>query len=79
MILVRMNGYLKFAEPGKYSLKSKSNDGISVWVCDKRIIWQPGIQTDKFSNEVLLDIQKPGWYPLTIRYFQRIGTSSIAI
>jgi hypothetical protein len=42
-------------------------------------VWQPGVQTEHFSNEVVLDIQKPGWYPLMIKYFQRIGTASIAM
>jgi hypothetical protein len=76
---IQMSGFLKFSEPGKYTLKTKSNDGISVWICDKRIVWHPGIHSDHFSDEVVLDIQKPGWYPLMIKYFQRKGTSAIAM
>jgi hypothetical protein len=76
---IQMNGYLKFSEPGKYTLKTKSNDGICIWICDKRIIWHPVIHTDHFSEEVVLDIQKPGWYPLMIKYFQRKGTAAIAM
>jgi hypothetical protein len=76
---IQMNGFLKFSEPGKYTLKAKSNDGICVWISDKRIVYHPGVHTDHFSNEVVLDIQKPGWYPLTIKYFQRKGTAAIAM
>ena len=76
---IQLNGFLKFSKPGKYTLKTKSNDGITVWISDKRTVWQPGIQTDHFSNEVVVDIQKPGWYPLVIKYFNRIGTASIAM
>ncbi len=76
---IQMNGFLKFSKPGKYTLKTKSNDGISVWICDKRIVWDPGVHTDHFSNEVVLDIQKPGRYPLMIKYFQRVGTAAIAM
>jgi hypothetical protein len=76
---IQMNGFLKFSEPGKYTLKTKSNDGICVWVSDKRIVYLPGIQTDHYSNEVVLDIQKPGWYPLVVKYFNRIGTAAIAM
>jgi hypothetical protein len=76
---IQMNGFLKFSKTGKYKLKAKSNDGITVWISDKRTVWQPGIQTEHFSNEVVVDIQKPGWYPLMIKYFQRIGTASIAL
>jgi len=76
---IQMRGFLKFSESGKYTLKTKSNDGISVWICDKRIVWHPGIHSDHFSDEVVLDIQKPGWYPLMIKYFQRKGTAAIAM
>jgi hypothetical protein len=76
---IQMNGLLKFSNPGKYTLKAKSNDGITVWISDKRTVWQPGIQTERFSNEVMVDIQKPGWYPLMIKYFNRTGTAAIAL
>ncbi|MBI5593182.1 MAG: hypothetical protein HY881_22185 [Deltaproteobacteria bacterium] len=76
---IQMSGFLKFSEPGKYTLKTLSNDGICVWVGGKRIVYHPGVHTDHFSNEVVLDIQKPGWYPLMIKYFQRIGTAAIVM
>jgi hypothetical protein len=76
---IQMAGFLKFSATGKYSLKTKSNDGISVWICDKRIVWHPGIHSDHFSDDVVLDIQKPGWYPLLIKYFQRKGTAAIGM
>ena len=76
---IQMTGFLKFSEPGKYTLKTLSNDGITVWVCDKRIVWDSGVHPDHVSDEVVLDIQKPGWYLLKIKYFQRIGTAAIAI
>jgi hypothetical protein len=76
---IQMNGFLKFSKPGKYTLKAKSNDGITVWISDKRTVWQPGIQTEHFSNEVVVDIQKQGWYPLVIKYFNRLGTAAIAV
>jgi hypothetical protein len=74
---IQMNGFLKFSNPGKYALKAKSNDGIAVLISGKKTVWHPGVHTDHFSNEVLVDIQKPGWYPLMIKYFQRTGTATI--
>jgi len=74
---IQMNGFLKFSKTGKYALKAKSNDGIAVLISGKKTVWHPGVHTDHFSNEVLVDIQKPGWYPLMIKYFQRIGTATI--
>jgi hypothetical protein len=76
---IQMNGFLKFSEPGKYALKTLSNDGICVWICGKRVVWDGTVHTDHFSNEVVLDIQKPGWYPLLIKYFQRHATAAIGM
>ncbi len=76
---IQMNGYLKFSEPGKYAMKTLSNDGISVWICGKRIVWDGGVHTDHLSDETGLDIQKPGWYPLLIKYFQRKATAAISM
>jgi hypothetical protein len=76
---IQMNGLLKFSKPGKYTLKAKSNDGITVLISGKKTVWHPGVHSDHFSNEVLVDIQKPGWYPLMIKYFQRTGTATIVL
>jgi hypothetical protein len=76
---IQMNGFLKFTEPGKYTLNTLSNDGICVWIYGKRIVYHPGVHTDHFSNEVVLNIQKSGWYPIMIQYFQRVGTAAIVM
>jgi hypothetical protein len=76
---IQMTGFLKFSKPGKYTLKTLSNDGITVWVCDKRIVWDSGVHTDHVSDEVVLDIQKPGWYPLKIKYFQKKASAAIVM
>jgi hypothetical protein len=74
---IQMNGFLKFPEAGKYGMMAFSNDGIRVQICGKTILSDPNVHSDRFSPQAVLDIPKPGWYPVMIQYFQRKGTAAI--
>jgi hypothetical protein len=74
---IQMNGFLKFSEAGKYGMKALSNDGIRVEICSKTILMDPNVHFDRFSPQAVLDIPKPGWYPVMIQYFQRKGAAAI--
>ncbi|MBI5591888.1 MAG: hypothetical protein HY881_15565 [Deltaproteobacteria bacterium] len=74
---VQMNGFLKFSEAGKYEMMALSNDGILVQICNDTILADPRVHSDRFSPQAVLNIQKPGWYPIMIQYFQRKGTAAI--
>ena len=74
---IQMNGFLKFSEAGKYGMKALSNDGIRVQICSKIILTDPNVHSDRFSSQAVLDIPKPGWYPVMIQYYQRKGSAAI--
>ncbi|MEI6259149.1 MAG: hypothetical protein WCR46_04490 [Deltaproteobacteria bacterium] len=74
---IQMNGFLKFSEAGKYGMMALSNDGIRVEICSKTILMDPNVHFDRFSSQAVLDIPKPGWYPVMIQYFQRKGAAAI--
>ena len=74
---IQMNGFLKFSEAGKYGMMALSNDGIRVQICGETILVDPNVHSDRFSPQAVLDIPKPGWYPVMIQYFQRKGTAAI--
>ena len=76
---IQMNGFLKFSEAGKYGMKALSNDGIRIEICGKTILTDPNVHSDRFSPQAILDISKPGWYPVIIQYFQRKGTAAIEL
>jgi hypothetical protein len=76
---IQMNGFLKFSEPGKYAMMALSNDGIRVEICGKMILTDPRVHSDRLSPQAILDIPKPGWYPIMIQYFQRKGTAAIEL
>ena len=81
MVGMRINGLVNFSQTGQYVLQAMSNDGIRVYVDDKRVIddgkWQK--QGDRMSLEAFLDIKTAGWYRLQVEYFQLRGTSTIKL
>lgn len=74
---IQMNGFLKFSESGTHKMMALSNDGIRVQICGKTVIEDPNVHSERFSPEAVLNIPKPGWYPIMIQYFQRKGTAAI--
>ncbi len=76
---IQMNGFLKFSEAGKYGMVALSNDGIRVEICGKMILTDPRVHSDRLSPQAVLNIAKPGWYPVMIQYFQRKATAAIEL
>ena len=52
-----------FPRAGRYVLALQSNDGVSLSIDGQRILADPGVHTDRFSELVRVDIAKAGWYP----------------
>jgi len=76
---IQMNGFIKFSETGKYQMMALSNDGVRLEICKKTILSDPDVHSDRFSPQAVIDIPKPGWYPVMIQYFQRKGTAAIEL
>jgi hypothetical protein len=79
---VQMDGYLNMAEAGEYWFKAFANDGIRVYLNKQLIVDDPSyhIKTgDRFSEPLQIEIEKPGWYPVRVRYFQRKGTATLQL
>ena len=74
-----LTGYLHLAEPGVYRFQALSNDGIECILGDKQIFVDPDVHKDRLSPVGIVDIRQEGWYPLSIRYFQRKGTSALKL
>lgn len=78
-VAVRMRGYLNFAEPGTYSMQALSNDGIVLHIDDKLALNDPRQHSDRMSNIAHITIDRAGWFPLSIDYFQRKGTAALRL
>jgi len=76
---VFLTGYLKMKTPGKYRFKAMANDGIRVVVNGQRVVYDPAFHSDRFSGIGEVNIASSGWYPLTVKYFQRKGTARLTL
>ena len=76
---IQMDGFIKFSESGKYGMVALSNDGIRIEICKKTILTDPNVHSDRLSPQAVIDISRPGWYPVMVQYFQRKGTAAIEL
>lgn len=76
---VLLRGYLKIENPGVYRFKAMSNDGIRVIVNQQVVAFDPAVHSDRFSKVGEAHLADPGWYPLTVNYFQRKGTARLEL
>ncbi len=72
-----LTGYLHLRTPGEYEFQALSNDGIECVLGGKQIFIDPDVHKDRLTPVGIVDVSAGGWYPLTIRYFQRKGTSAL--
>jgi hypothetical protein len=74
-----IEGWLRFPLAGQYQIKARSNDGVRVHIDDTVVIDDPTKHSDRFSEETAVEITSPGWYLLTILYFQKKGTATLEL
>jgi len=75
----KIHGFIKFDKPGIYQLKVHSNDGVQLYLSGKLVFEDPVVHSDEMSDPIPVRIDKPGWYPLLIWYFQRKGTATLEL
>lgn len=79
MVGAIITGYIKMAEPGRYVFMVHSNDGVWIAIGDKLIYEDPDVHADRFSDEIVVEISEPGWYPIHIKYFEKKNTSTLEL
>lgn len=72
-----LSGYLHLSTAGEYRFQALSNDGIECVLDGKQIFIDPDVHKDRLTPIGIVDVSAGGWYPLSIRYFQRKGTSAL--
>ena len=60
-------------------MQALSNDGIFLYLDDQLVLSDPKHHSDRLSNLAFVTIDTPGWYPVTIEYFQRKGTAALKL
>src|SRR5262249_52641200 len=74
-----LTGFIQFEQPGVYGMNVTSNDGVRLEIGGKLIHEDPGVHSDTTSDRIDLKIDQPGWYPITIMYFQKRYTATLVV
>jgi hypothetical protein len=74
-----ITGFVQFDKTGTYGIDVTSNDGVRVEIGGKVIHEDPGVHADTTSDRIDLKIEKAGWYPITITYFQKRNTATLVV
>ncbi|MEO8546664.1 MAG: PA14 domain-containing protein, partial [Burkholderiaceae bacterium] len=73
-VLARITGFIHLDKVGVYKFAFESNDGVRLKIDGKQIVEDPGVHDDRFSDLGTMEVAKPGWYPLSIDFFERKST-----
>ncbi|WP_288900505.1 PA14 domain-containing protein [uncultured Sneathiella sp.] len=79
MVGAIIKGFIKMEQPGRYVFMVHSNDGVWIAIGDKLIYEDPDVHADRFSDEIVVEISEPGWYPIHIKYFEKKNTSTLEL
>jgi hypothetical protein len=76
---LEITGFIRLDRTGTYRFQTLSNDGVRVYLDGRTLIDDPAQHSDQLSPEARLEVVRPAWYPLGLRYFQRKGTAALVL
>ncbi|MBO6826113.1 MAG: hypothetical protein JJ879_07925 [Sneathiella sp.] len=79
MVGADITGFINFETSGSYTMMVHSNDGVRITIGGQLIHEDPNVHADRFSDEITLEISKPGWYPVRILYFEKKNTATLEL
>ena len=74
-----ISGFIHLDAPGTYSFVANSNDGFRLTIGDVKVLEDPDVHPDRYSNIASLEVNEAGWYALHMLYFQRKGTATLEL
>ncbi len=74
-----IRGYINFPAAGTYTIAMRSNDGVDLKIGGVRVVYDPDVHSDRFSELTPVEITTPGWYPLQLLYFEKRVTSTLEL
>ena len=71
---VVFNGYIYLATPGQYSFSTYSDDGSALWIGGQNVaVVNNNLDQAEALRTGIYENTAPGWYPITIGYYQGTG------
>lgn len=76
-VAARINGYVKFDQPGQWQLEVHSNDGVALEIGGTEVDRFDARRTCDTNGWVSINVPAAGWYPVDVLFFQRYNSSCL--
>ena len=76
-VIAKITGYVRFEQPGIYTIDFLSNDGLQMSIGGQEVVFFDGVHSCDESDAVEAEVPKAGWYALEGLYFQRKGSACL--
>jgi hypothetical protein len=74
-----VTGLIQFDKPGTYGFEVTSNDGVRLEIGGQLVHEDPVVHADTTSDRIDVKVDRPGWYPIAIAYFQKRNTATLIV
>lgn len=74
-----ISGFILFEKAGTYGFEITSNDGVRLEIGGKLVHEDPGVHSDTTSDRIDVKVDRPGWYPISLVYFQKRHTATLVV
>ena len=74
-----IRGFIKLDKEGTWTFRVHSNDGVQLSMGGQPVHVDPYKHSDTMSPPLLFEVEEPGWYDISIDYFQRKGTATLQL
>ena len=74
-----LTGLIQLDKPGTYGIEVTSNDGVRLEIGGQLVHEDPGVHADTTSDRIDVKVDRPGWYPISIAYFQKRNTATLIV
>ncbi len=74
-----IDGFIRFEQAGTYLLAVQHNDGVRLTISGEQIYEDGIVAPDRFSPNLEVQIETPGWYPIALLYYEKKNTSTLEL
>jgi len=74
-----ITGFIQFETAGTYGFEVVSNDGVRVEIGGKLLYEEPDVHADSTSDRIDVKVDRPGWYPIKVMYFEKRNTATLIL
>lgn len=74
-----ITGFIRLERVGVYVFDVTSNDGVRVELGGQLLYEDPTVHADDTSDPIEVRVDRPGWYPLSVAYFEKRHTATLIL